>query len=160
MQQQSDSSVTVDLEELQPTKSSLKLPSRERSRQPPRISDCSRAQHVARCAWHSVLENSATIYSVCCRCDFAVECYGLSPWCKIFWTPTSWSKTCVAVRHSLFTLTLSMRLRGSSWFLLRWAGASDRPPTRWFSDKRLCDNFWQTEKSFGHGQEDDVSVMA
>ena len=36
-----------------------------------------------------------------------------------FWTPTSWSEICVAVLHSLFIFTLSMRLRGSSWFLLR-----------------------------------------
>ena len=59
---------------------------------------------------------SANVSSVCCRCKFAGEC---CPWCKIFWTPTSWSETCLAVLHSLFTFTLSMRPRGSSWFLLR-----------------------------------------
>ena len=32
---------------------------------------------------------------------------------------TSWSEVCVAVLQSLFICTLSMRLRGSSWFLLR-----------------------------------------
>ena len=50
------------------------------------------------------------------------------PWYKIFWTPTSWSEICVAVLHSLFIFTLSMRLRGSS------------PPSRWMSDRRLRDN--------------------
>ena len=34
--------------------------------------------------------------------------------CMIFWTPTSWSETCVAVLHSLFNFTHSMRPRGSS----------------------------------------------
>ena len=33
---------------------------------------------------------------------------------KIFWTPTSWSETCVAVLHSLFTFILLMRLSGIS----------------------------------------------
>ena len=32
---------------------------------------------------------------------------------------TNWSDMCVGVLHSLFIFTLSMRLRGSSWFLLR-----------------------------------------
>ena len=31
----------------------------------------------------------------------------------------NWSEICVAVLHSLFIFTLSMRLHGSSWFLLR-----------------------------------------
>ena len=53
----------------------------------------------------------------------------LSPWCKIFWTPTSWSETCVAGLHSLFIFIPSMRTLA-------------------------------TEKLFGHGQGDDVSVMA
>ena len=33
--------------------------------------------------------------------------------------PTNWSEICVAVLHSLFIFTPSMRLRGNSWFLLR-----------------------------------------
>ena len=43
----------------------------------------------------------------------------LSRWRKIFWTPTWWSETCVAVLHSLFTSISSMRLRGIGWSLLR-----------------------------------------
>ena len=38
----------------------------------------------------------------------------------------------------------------SSWCLLR--GPMRSSPTRWFSDRRLCDNSGSTEKLFGHGQ--------
>ena len=75
----------------------------------------------------------------------------LSLWYKIFWTPTTWSETCVAVLHSLFSFILTMRLRGISWSLLRG------PMRAIVLDHVIT---LAAEKLFGHGQEDDVSVMA
>ena len=37
-----------------------------------------------------------------------LKCNSSARGCKIFWTPTSWSETCVAVLHRLFTFTLSV----------------------------------------------------
>ena len=64
----------------------------------------------------------------CCRCELAVECHGSARGGRFS------GRQHVALRHAsqcctvLFTSTPSTRLRGSS------------VPTRWFSDKRLCDN--------------------
>ena len=82
----------------------------------------------------------------------------LIPWCKTFLTPTSWSVSIVAVLHSLFIPTLSM----SPWQQLvfgAWADASD--PSR--PDGSRTGGYvitLDTEQIFGHGQEDDVAVMA
>ena len=43
-----------------------------------RIFDSSRTQYVARCTWHSLLEGSTNVSSVCCGCEFIVECDGSS----------------------------------------------------------------------------------
>ena len=67
--------------------------------------------------------------------------------------PTNWSEICVAVLHSLFIFTPSMRLRGNSWFLLRGPVPGGSRTGGYL--KTLA-----TKKLFGHGQEDDVSVMS
>ena len=103
------------------------------------ISDCSRAQHVARCAWHSVLEGSENVSSVCRWCELAVQCYSSHRGARSSGhhhvRPRQASQCCTV--PSFFTL--SMRLRGSSWFLCM--GRCERSSsTRWFSDRRLRDN--------------------
>ena len=99
----------------------------------PSISDCSRAQCFAMCAWHSVLYGSANVYSVCCRCDFAVQCHGSSHGAR--------SSRRQQVGPSIVsTLTLFQRdsvAAAGFCFVDRCERSS---PTRWFSDKRLCDN--------------------
>ena len=63
------------------------------------------------------------------------------------------------MRHSLFIFTPSMRLRGNSWFFASWADASDRPR----ADGSRTGGYvitLATEELFGHGQEDDVSVVS
>ena len=114
MRQQRDFSTTVHLEDYT-NKFITEAPiTRERSRQ--RQESLTAEELSMLRGVLGTAKGSANVSSVCCRCKFAGEC---CPWCKIFWTPTSWSETCLAVLHSLFTFTLSMRPRGSSWFLLR-----------------------------------------
>ena len=116
-------------------------------------------QHVARFAWHSVLEGSANVSSVCCRCELAFECYGSArAWCKIFWTPTIDRDLRRGAAQSLhfhsFNETPWQQLVFASW-----ADASDRPRP----DGSRTGGYvitLATEELFGHGQEDDVSVMS
>ena len=69
--------------------------------------------------------------------------------------PTNWSEICVAVLHSLFIFT-SMRLRGNSWFLLRGPMRAIVPVQMDLGGSVIS---LATEELFGHGQEDDFSVM-
>ena len=70
--------------------------------------------------------------------------------------PTNWSEICAAVLHSLFIFTPSMRLRGNSWFLLRGPMRAIVPVQMDLGQEVTL----ATEELFGHGQEDDVSVVS
>ena len=73
--------------------------------------------------------------------------------------PTNWFEKSVAVLHSLFIFTPSMRLRGQQLVFASWADASDRLRP----DGSRTGGYvitLATEELFGHGQEDDVSVMS
>ena len=83
----------------------------------------------------------------------------LIPWYKIFWTPTSWSAD---MRRSAAQSLHVHSFNETQWHQLvfaSWADASDRPRP----DGSRTGGFvvtLATEEQFGHGQEDDVSVMA
>ena len=83
------------------------------------ILDSSRAQYVARCTWHCLLESSANVSSVCCGCEFAVECDGSSRG-----TRSSGRQQAGPRYASQFCTVSSFSLS----------------PSRWISDRRLRDN--------------------
>ena len=62
VRQRRDFCNTVDLEDCTNKFITEALITRERSRQ--------RTQYVAMCTWHSLLESSANVSSVCCECEF------------------------------------------------------------------------------------------
>ena len=73
--------------------------------------------------------------------------------------PTNWSEKSVAVLHSLFIFTPSMRPPWQQLVFASWADASDRLRP----DGSRTGGYvitLATEELFGHGQEDDVSVMS
>ena len=73
--------------------------------------------------------------------------------------PTNWSEKSVAVLHSLFFFTPSMRPPWQQLVFASWDDASDRlrPDGSRTGGYVITP---ATEELFGHGQEDDVSVMS
>ena len=75
VRQQRDFSITVDLEDYT-NKFITEAPiTRERSRHHQESLTAAELS-VARCTWHSLLQGSAKVSQVCCRCEFIVECDG------------------------------------------------------------------------------------
>ena len=76
VRQHRDFSITVDLEDYT-NKFITEAPiTRERSRQRQESLTAQELSMLRGCTWHSLLEGSANVSSVCCGCEFIVECDG------------------------------------------------------------------------------------